>query len=222
MVLISALVPSGPPIAIQNHAIFPIAFRRPQIYIRSCMKTLLLLPFLAVLCVPQWGLAQPAQRYHVVRILDGDTFDATDGVIRFRVRLAGIDAPETGSPYAKVATAQLRHWIGDRDVILDPIARGTDRYNRVLAVVRVGEGGDEDKADGVAKDVGLAMIESGLATYYRVGCVDYVDGGGAKYDYDPRPYVAAETTARAGKLRMWRDGQGRLPCAVRRGRVNGY
>lgn len=161
------------------------------------MKTRGLLLLFGVLCSLLWSPAEAAATYHVVRIIDGDTFDATDGTIRFRVRIAGIDAPEKGAPFATHATAHLRTLIADRAVTLAPVASGMDRYHRVLAQVHMSGG-----------DVGVALIIQGLAAYWRPGCRDYVEGSDVKYDYDPRPYVAAEATARAAKRRMWGKGAG--------------
>ena len=148
--------------------------------------------------------AAAAHTYQAVKIIDGDTFDATDGTIRFRVRIAGMDAPEKGTPFSKLATPELKKRIEGRKVEIQPVGRGMDRYNRVLGQVTV---------DG--RDVGIEMIEMGLATYYRPGCVNY-PANKESYDYDPRPYIAAEEKARMKKLYLWSDPKTILPCKVRR------
>lgn len=155
-----------------------------------------------VLLVPLSSVA--ASSYRDVRVIDGDTFDATDGVIIFRVRIAGIDAPEKDAPFYKRAKQALQQRLADRAITLTPVGHGLDRYNRVLAHVSVG-----------SKNIGVELITQGLATYYRPGCKDFAEGSGAKYDYDPRPYIAAEAAARNAKRRMWGGGAPRLPCEAR-------
>lgn len=145
-----------------------------------------------------------AGTYRVMKVVDGDTFDATDGTIRFRVRIAGMDAPEKGSPFSKVTTYSLQQAILDKSVTLQPVGKGIDLYNRILAQVIVG-----------GQDIGAQLIEQGLATYYRPGCVDYPLNQN-KYDYDPRVYVAAESKARSAKRQIWSDKTFVLPCEVRR------
>ncbi len=96
------------------------------------------------------------------KIIDGDTFDATDGNIKFHIRIAGMDAPEKGSPFSKMATVELSKRIEGKSVKITSVGTKMDRYNRVLGQVMVDE-----------RDVGIELIELGLATYYRPGCVDY-------------------------------------------------
>ena len=61
----------------------------------------------------------------VVRVLDGDTFDATDDGSSLRIRILGIDAPEishdgsTSDCGADAATATLKRLIGDQRVIVE-------------------------------------------------------------------------------------------------------
>lgn len=145
-----------------------------------------------------------SQAYRVLKIIDGDTFDATDGNIKFRVRIAGMDAPEKGSPFSKLATVELKNRIEGKKVEIQPVGPKTDRYNRILGQVLVDD-----------RDVGIDMIEMGLAAYYRPGCVDY-PANKKSYDYDPRPYIAAEEKARAKKLYLWSDPKMVLPCEARR------
>ncbi len=74
----------------------------------------------------------------VARVLDGDTFECTDGQ---RIRLLGIDAPElehSGHPAEKCSRQSallLTQLIDDRDVRLRLERRKTDRYGRTLAWV---------------------------------------------------------------------------------------
>lgn len=167
--------------------------------------------FLPLLCFLSLPLsAEPKTRstishsYKVLKIIDGDTFDATDGTIRFRIRIAGIDAPEIGTPFSKLAIVELKKMIEGKKVEIKSVGRGLDRYNRILGHVFVDH-----------HDIGIEMIEKGLATYYRPGCVDY-PANKKSYDYDPRPYVAAEERARGKKLYLWSDPKTVLPCKIRK------
>jgi micrococcal nuclease len=79
-------------------------------------------------------------RRHVERVIDGDTI-VLDGHVR--VRLIGVDTPETVHPHKPVeplgpeATAFTRGLVDDRDVTLGFDRERRDRYGRVLAYVYV-------------------------------------------------------------------------------------
>lgn len=87
----------------------------------------------------------------VLRVVDGDTIDIRDDVRgRLRVRLLGIDTPETKKPGAGVgcwgpeATAFARSTMTDQRVALqpDPTQDRTDRYGRTLAYLVRADGFD--------------------------------------------------------------------------------
>lgn len=107
----------------------------------------------------------------LVKVVDGDTIDVDIDGIEERVRLIGIDTPETkkpdtpvecGGPQASAAMARLALRGGGpgakgRDVVLvrDPSGDREDRFGRVLAYV---------DADGV--DLGERQVADGWATVY--------------------------------------------------------
>lgn len=70
----------------------------------------------------------------VTRVIDGDTFKTNRR--KHAVRLANVDAPETGQRGGPNATRQLRGLIGGRDVTVDTQAR--DKYGRAVARVQIG------------------------------------------------------------------------------------
>jgi micrococcal nuclease len=76
----------------------------------------------------------------VVRVLDGDTLEVDTGGTRARVRLIGVDAPETGRPaicYAAESTAKAQELVdraGGR-VLLEKDISETDRFGRLLRYV---------------------------------------------------------------------------------------
>ncbi len=71
--------------------------------------------------------------FKVVEVIDGDTFKIDEGK---RVRLMGIDAPESGRCLADEAKNKLTDLVQDKDVRLEN--QFTDPYGRVMANVFVG------------------------------------------------------------------------------------
>lgn len=68
-------------------------------------------------------------------VIDGDTFDTTEG---YRIRLADIDAPELGETGYLEATEYLELLIEDKTVTLDIDSKtGTDPYGRYVCLVYV-------------------------------------------------------------------------------------
>ncbi len=115
-----------------------------------------------------------------VQITDGDTVKI-DGI---RIRLHGIDAPETNQLCEKVgqlwncgraSTEALAKFIDDQ--LVTCIGDSTDRYKRLIAVCYVDE-----------IDLNAAMVDAGLALAYR------------KYSLD---YVVNEERARNARIGMW-------------------
>lgn len=75
----------------------------------------------------------------VVRILDGDTIDVEiDGQV-FRVRYIGVNTPEKDQPCFAEATAANVALVSNRIVTLVKDVSGTDRFNRLLRYVYVGD-----------------------------------------------------------------------------------
>lgn len=117
-------------------------------------------------------LASPCLARSIVgrpRIVDGDTIR----IARQRIRLFGIDAPESkqtctrgGRAYAcgKDATLALAHLIGKNRVYCHP--RDRDRYGRIVAVC------DAGGPDG--PDINAGMVGEGWALAYRHYSMKYV------------------------------------------------
>lgn len=120
----------------------------------------------------------------VDRLLDGDTFDVLlDGDDETtRIRMQGIDAPETDQPMSDDAVAMLERLLGDAEVQLQPA--GQTSYNRIVARVYV---------DGV--DVNAQMVRRGLAMAERRYLREFDDGA---------DYCVFEHAARSDKLGIWR------------------
>lgn len=119
-----------------------------------------------------WGREGHAGVRHsidVVRVIDGDTFEARVHLwpgleMTTRVRLRGIDAPEMKAAcgeeqrMAEAATEALRAQLADGDVAIFNI--GPDKYNgRVVA----------DAATRRTPNVSNALLASGHARQYQGG-----------------------------------------------------
>ena len=102
-----------------------------------------------------------AGQFKVTRVTDGDTVKIADNGVKMKIRLVGIDAPETskkknqpGQPFSKKSTSYLADLVLNKSVEVK--SYGTDRYGRTLGVVFVG-----------GKNVNLEIIKAGMAEVYR-------------------------------------------------------
>lgn len=83
----------------------------------------------------------------VTKVIDGDTFWVEDAGSKYKVRLIGVDAPETRNSrwkqkgaLAAEAKAFVRQLIDDQSVRLVFDVQRNDRYQRVLAYVYLMDG----------------------------------------------------------------------------------
>ena len=102
-----------------------------------------------------------AGQFKVTGVTDGDTVKIADNGVKMKIRLVGIDAPETskkknqpGQPFSKKSTSYLADLVLNKSVEVK--SYGTDRYGRTLGVVFVG-----------GKNVNLEIIKAGMAEVYR-------------------------------------------------------
>ena len=156
---------------------------------------------------PAPGCAMPARppgldEWRVSRAVDGDTVDVGRGLSTARVRLIGVDAPEsspnekafrdasrTGTDVAtivamgKEATAFTRRYLTGRAVGLEYDVQRYDRYGRVLAYVWVGP-----------EMFNVVIVREGYARVYTVPPnVRYAS-----------LFVACEREAREARRGLWR------------------
>jgi len=132
-----------------------------------------------------------AGQFTVTRVYDGDTVKAIGHDIEIKVRLVGIDTPETskkkneeGQPYSDKATKHLAGLVLNKTV--DVKGYGTDRYGRILGVITV---------DGI--NVNLEMVKVGLAEVYR---------GRPPKNFDVTPYQEAQGDAQEALRGTWMLG----------------
>lgn len=157
---------------------------------------------LALLCAAVLVLAAPTRaaelRGKVVGVADGDTITVLDAArTAHKVRLAGIDAPESGQPSGPRAKQNLSALAFGKRVIV--VWRKRDRYGRPIGQVRLlGAGACGGPQLACLEDVGLAQIESGLAWHYkRFQNEQSVEDRGR--------YARAEHEARARREGLWKD-----------------
>lgn len=90
----------------------------------------------------------------VVRISDGDTVTIeTDNGTRVKIRLNGIDAPESHQEFGNEARAKIAELIEGRDVTVK--THSHDRYNRVIGEIFL---------DG--RNINRTMVQEGCAWHY--------------------------------------------------------
>lgn len=86
--------------------------------------------------------------YNIASFEDGDTITVDMNGTKERVRMIGIDTPETQDPrkpvqcFGKAASAFTKQLIGNQQVRLesDPLSGNRDRYNRLLRYVYLSDG----------------------------------------------------------------------------------
>ena len=136
------------------------------------------------------GGAEP-KTWRVVSVHDGDTVRCLDdGNTEHKIRLTGIDAPETGQPFGTVSRDHLRQLVLRREVVVHE--QGKDKYGRTLARLEV---------DG--KDVAATMVAEGLAWHY------------VRYS-DDQQLARAEREAKAAARGLWADREPMPPWEWRK------
>lgn len=97
-----------------------------------CILLLLGVALSGCVTYPDSGI--PNSTDTVVRVVDGDTFVISSGE---KVRLIGIDTPETDELYYDDATAYLSDWVLGKEVLLEGDTSNRDKYGRLLRYVWV-------------------------------------------------------------------------------------
>jgi len=122
----------------------------------------------------------------VVGVSDGDTVTVLDGTkTQHKIRLAGIDAPESKQAFGQASKKHLSDLVFGRDVTLD--CGKTDKYRREVCVVMVG-----------GQDANLAQVKAGMAWWYR----QYQREQSAA---QRSSYEGAETAAKARRIGLWQE-----------------
>jgi len=143
-------------------------------------------------------LAHAGETIHgrVIHIADGDTITVLVDNTPYKIRLAGIDAPEKAQAFGTVSKNHLRDLIADRTV--DVEYNKKDRYGRLVGKVLL---------DG--RDIDLEQIRAGLAWHYKKYMKEQSTG-------DRITYADAEDHAREQHLGLWQDSEPTPPWEWRR------
>lgn len=129
-----------------------------------------------------------AQTYKVTRIIDGDTYELSNGE---KVRMIGIDAPELHNhsvkkePYSDESKAYLESLILNKDVTLkeDQLTKDKDVYGRLLRYTYLN-----------GEDINDEMISNGFADVYN------------DYNFSKRnSYNNSAATAKNKSIGMWQQ-----------------
>jgi len=142
------------------------------------------------------GLLCAAQLYagefRVIAVSDGDTITVLSAdKQQIKIRLAGIDAPESSQAFGNRAKQALAEKVGGKTI--EVVEQSKDRYGRTVADLYV-EG----------RWINLELVAEGWAWHYR------------QYSRDQR-LADAEATARQAGLGLWADKDPVPPWGFRRG-----
>jgi micrococcal nuclease len=140
------------------------------------------------------GASTGRQIGQVVKVVDGDTIDVVIGGVKDKIRIIGINTPETVDPrrpvecFGKESSNFAKQTLNGKTVQLesDPTQADRDKYNRLLRFVFLNDG---------AVDYGKLAISEGYANEYTYE-VPY------KYQI---VYKQTEREARTAKKGLWAD-----------------
>jgi endonuclease YncB( thermonuclease family) len=135
----------------------------------------------------------------VVGVQDGDTITVLDSSnANHRIRLLGIDAPETGQAFGTQSKQSLSEAIFNKVVTIEWSKH--DRYGRIVGKVLMN-----------GRDVCLDQVTAGMAWHYKYYQDDQTPA-------DRQLYAAAEVAARASNFGLWIDPNPVPPWDFRRQR----
>ncbi|PQO46328.1 thermonuclease family protein [Blastopirellula marina] len=145
----------------------------------------------------QWITEHPLTnlRGKVIYVADGDTIGLLDAEKKtHRIRLEGIDAPESRQAFGKKSRQALNRTVYGKEVLVT--YEKTDSYGRILGQVYL------PNADGQWKWINRQLIEDGWAWHYRhfSGDVDL---------------AKTQQRAESAKAGLWRDAQPQPPWRFR-------
>ncbi len=158
---------------------------------------------LAFLCLLFFTLVSFAEELigKVIKVSDGDTITVLDSNNqKHKIRLKGIDAPESQQTYGDISIQSLSELVYDKEVFVNWDKK--DKYYRILGKVIV---------DG--RDANYEQLKKGLAWYYKQYEKDLSDE-------DKKRYSEAEEWARNYTEGLWADSNSIPPWEFRRKRKN--
>jgi endonuclease YncB( thermonuclease family) len=154
--------------------------------------------WMGLLPVAGWATGcSPATEFKakVVGVSDGDTITVLRGRAELRVRLDGVDCPESGQAFGKRAKAYTASRVFGKAVTIRPTL--TDRYGRTVAEVKLLDG----------SSLNQDLVRSGLAWWFR------------RYAPDDPQLERLEAEAKAARRGLWTDAHPIAPWDWRKSRV---
>ncbi|MDC0300292.1 thermonuclease family protein [Verrucomicrobia bacterium] len=130
----------------------------------------------------------------VVSVYDGDTITVLSGNTQHKIRLEGVDTPESKQPFGNKAKQAMAEMVFGKQVKV--VWKKKDRYGRTLGHVYVN-----------GKWTNLEMIKQGMAWHYK------------QYSKD-QELASAEVEARKKRLGLWADKSRIAPWEWRKGNRN--
>lgn len=128
----------------------------------------------------------------VIDVLDGDTVKLRSDWHIYKIRLAGIDAPEKQQAYGVQSKIYLEHLIADKDVSIKVLS--CDQYGRYVGKIYLN-----------GKDINGEMIRSGYAWHYN--------------HFDSNPvYAGFMLDAQRSNRGLWQEVHPTPPWIFRKGR----
>lgn len=165
----------------------------------SITKKWVALALLLFGCISAWADTITGE---VIAVTDGDTIRVLDAQhVQYKVRLAGIDAPESKQAFGARSKKHLSDLVFGKTVTVEFTKH--DRYGRVVGKV-LHENVDMD----------LQQIEVGLAWHYK----QYAKEQSME---DRLRYADAESRARVAHVGLWLDVNPVPPWEWRRGSKSG-
>lgn len=126
----------------------------------------------------------------VISVMDGDTVRVLVGSKQVKVRLFGIDAPESKQAFGKQSEKELKSLVWKKEVKV--VVKDIDQYGRTVGVLFIND-----------LEVNLEMVKRGMAWVYR------------DFNKDKK-YLEAEEVARKSELGLWRDKNPTPPWLFRK------
>lgn len=148
----------------------PLGFRNIPIFVVVLLS-----------CVLADIRSAPAFTGEVVGVLDGDTIEVLHNGKAQRIRLHGIDCPEKGQPFGKIAKWATSALVFGRTVTVQ--GHDKDRYRRLVADVLLAD----------ETNVNQKLVKDGWCWWYR------------KYALGDITLERLETDAREAKRGLWVD-----------------
>lgn len=133
-----------------------------------------------------------------VRVIDGDTVEIkyNDGRKSDRIRLVGIDAPESSQAFGLESKNALQNCVDNGNVNIR--WQEQDRYGRLLGVVMSGN-----------TDCNYVQVQKGAAWHYKQYSKGQPKGSA-------QTYAMAENDARSANMGLWAASQPQEPWLYRR------